>query len=116
MVPNTNVWPSCLSVWNLSVSAFGHIFVALRGGLRICLARAGRVPVEERCFIFLPQQQLFKVKIFRHTRASNWLACIRFCLYGTGAGGWPRISSSILNHKAGGLSQKKKFTVKMHMA
>lgn len=54
MVQNTNVWPSCLSVWNLSVSAFGHIFVALRGGLRICLARAGRVPVEERCFIFLP--------------------------------------------------------------
>ena len=48
MVPNTNVWPSCLSVWNLSVSAFGHIFVALRGGLRICLARAGWVPAEQR--------------------------------------------------------------------
>lgn len=98
------------------MSAFGHIFVAPRGGLRICLAssRAGWVPAEN--FITSPKQQLYKVEIFRHTKALNWLACIRFCLYGTGAGGWARISSSISNHKAGGLSHKKKFIVKVHMA
>lgn len=53
MVPNTNVWPSCLSVWNLSVSAFGHIFVALRGGLRICLTRAGWAPAEKSVALLL---------------------------------------------------------------
>ena len=37
MLPNTNVWPPCLSVWNSSMSAIGHVFVAPDGILRICL-------------------------------------------------------------------------------
>lgn len=67
MVPNSNVWPSCLPVWNLSMSAFGHVFVALRGGLRICLrcsACEGRVGSgrEERSLLLRHNNSSSKLK------------------------------------------------------